>query len=214
MTTEAFASGTPCEDEGPVLGSGWWHALSFLLLISGAFFGWRLFAEASSASNSEQRRQIAMAIAILGPLPMTITIIQFIRLRRKLGTAQLFVPHRFFAMGFSGTATYLRPLRGGAAVREIEARLQCEEELEKGSGKNKKTYTKIVYDEQITPVSTPMMEQMRVQIPFRIPQAGPPSLLESRATIRWMLRLRLKMEGCPNTRSSFEIQVFPAVVKR
>lgn len=209
--SDAFATGHPLEDEGPVLGPGWWHAVSFLLFVGAAIVGWNLFQDGETLD--EQRRQILWTVVALAALPLTITIWRLVSLRRKLGNAQLFVPYRYMPMGYSGTATYMRPLRG-ATVRQIEARLQCEEELEKGSGKNRRTYTEIVYDEPLAPVTTPMMERMRVQVPFRIPEKGPPSMSVDRATIRWLIRLRLTMDGCPNTRSSFELQIEPVVLQR
>lgn len=212
MSSDAFAEGIPHLDEGPVLGSGWWYFVSLIVLLGGLFLGWQMYV--GSGTADDERRQIAIAIAVLFALPVALTIVRLILLRRRIGTAQLFVPHQFLPLGFNGTATYMRPLRGGAVLRQIEAHLQCVEWLEKGSGKNRKTYKAIVYDEPITPVTTPMMERMRVQIPFRIPEQGPASLMDSRAGIRWLLKLRLKMDGCPNTRSSFEIHVFPVVVKR
>jgi hypothetical protein len=36
----------------------------------------------------------------------------------------------------------------------------------------------------------------------------------SEAKITWWLRLRLNMIGCPNTQSSFAIDVDPTVVRR
>ena len=66
----------------------------------------------------------------------------------------------------------------------------------------------------LAPVVTPMMEQVRVQIPLRIPKEGAPSFWSERARIEWWLRLRLRMRGCPNTESSFQIEVLPAVVER
>jgi hypothetical protein len=92
--------------------------------------------------------------------------------------------------------------------------MQCVETLVKGSGKNRRTFTAIVYDEPATTVPTPMMEQMRVEVSFRVPESGPPTLDESRLGIRWRIRLRLKMDGCPNTQSSFDVTVIPVVVKR
>jgi hypothetical protein len=206
--------GYPVSDSGPVLGPGWWYLIVIIFLAGGAFGYWIIFSDLTAVPEDAAGQRIAAAVLLIGLLPLVFTIVQAVRLFRRLGRAKLYLPHTVFPMGFSGTVTYLRPLRGGAAIEAIEVRLQCEEVLEKGSGKNKRTYKKVVYDEPITPVTMPMMDLMRVQIPVRIPETGPPSLDQYRAQINWWLRLRLKMQGCPNTRSSFEVEVHPAVVKR
>lgn len=191
-------------DEGPILGSGWIHMFSTVLLIVSWFFGFRLL-------RGDPR--LAGALLIGGAIPAAITILQFVRLRRSLGTAELQLKDAVVPLGWSGSVTYVRPLRG-ATVRSIEARLQCEERAAKGSGKQRKEWSEIVLDEPLTPQSSPMLEQLRVQIPLRIPPTAPPSLYESDAQIVWWVRLRLRMSGCPNTRSSFRLQVIPAVVER
>jgi hypothetical protein len=206
--------GYPVSDSGPVLGPGWWYLIVILFLAAGLFGFWIISPGLTASSEDPAGRRIAMALLTIGVLPLLITIVQAVRLFRRLGRAKLYVPHSVLPLGFSGTVTYLRPLRGGATIEGIEVRLQCEEVLEKGRGKNKRTYRKVVYDEPITPVTMPMMDLMRVQIPVRIPESGPPSLDQLYAQINWWVRLRLRMRGCPNTRSSFEVEVYPAVVKR
>lgn len=207
------AEGYPVSDSGPVLGPGWWYLIVILFLAAGLFAYWIIFGANALPEDSSGRR-IAASLLVICVLPLLFTIVQAVRLFRSLGRAKLFVPHSVLPLGFSGTATYLRPLRGGATIEEIQVRLQCEEVLEKGSGKNKRTYKQVVYDEPVTPVTMPMMDLMRVQIPLRIPESGPPSLDVYRAQINWWVRLRLKMRGAPNTRSSFQVEVYPAVVKR
>jgi hypothetical protein len=206
--------GYSVSDSGPLLGPGWWYLIVVIFLVAGGFGAWIIFADPTVFGDQVMGRRIATAILVIALLPSLLTIVQAVRLFRRLGRARLYLPHTMLPLGFSGTVTYLRPLRGGAAIEKMEVRLQCEEVLVKGSGKQKKTYRQVVYDEPITPVTMPMMDQMRVQIPLRIPEPGPPSLDESRFEINWWLRLRLKMQGCPNTRSSFEVEVYPAVVKR
>jgi hypothetical protein len=206
--------GYPVSDSGPVLGPGWWYLIVILFLAAGGFGFWIIFSDPTAFPEDASGRRIAAAVLLIGLLPLLFTMVQAVRLFRRLGRAQLYLPHSILPLGFSGTVTYIRPLRGGATIEKIEVRLQCEEVLEKGSGKNKRTYKKVVYDDPITPVTVPMMDRMRVQIPVRIPESGPPSLDQYRAQINWWLRLRLKMQGCPNTRSSFEVEVYPAVVKR
>jgi len=83
-----------------------------------------------------------------------------------------------------------------------------------GGGRGRRENKQIVFSEVLAPVVTPMMEQLRVQIPLRIPKEGAPSFRSERARIEWWLRLRLRMRGCPNTESSFQIEVLPAVVER
>jgi len=192
------------QDEGPILGSGWIHMFSTLLLIVSWFFGFKLL-------RGDPR--LAGVLLIGGAIPAAITILQFMRLRRSLGRAELQLKDAVVPLGWSGSVTYVRPLRG-ATVRSIEARLQCEERAAKGSAKQRKEWSEIVLDEPLTPQSSPMLEQLRVQIPLRIPPTAPPSLYESDAQIVWWVRLRLRMSGCPNTRSSFRVQVIPAVVER
>ncbi len=187
-------------DEGPVLGPGWLHFTSTMILIFGVVFAVKFWREEPRASR----------IVLAGSLiPGAMTVIQVIRLKRSLGTAELSV-NEVIPLGWSGTAVYLRPLRG-ATVGGIEARLQCDEIVVKGRGNKKKERRAVVLDQPLTPVATPMMEQLRLQIPLRIPATGPPSIDVRDARTEWWVRLRLRMEGCPNTRSSFCIAVLPAV---
>ena len=191
-------------DEGPVLGSGWIHMFSTLLLVVSWFFGFKLL-----------RGDPRLAVALLagGAIPAALTVLQLMRLRRSLGRAELEMKDAVIPLGWNGSVTYVRPLRG-ATLRSIEARLQCEERASKGSAKQRKEWTELVLDEPVTPQSSPMLQQLRVQIPLRIPPTAPPSLFEPDARIVWWVRLRLRMAGCPDTRSSFRVQVVPAVVER
>ena len=191
-------------DEGPILGSGWIHMFSTITLVICWFFGFRLL-------KSDPR--LAGALLAGGALPAAITILQFMRLRRSLGKAALQVNELPLPLGWSGSVTYVRPLRG-ATVQSVEARLQCEERARKGRGKQQKEWTEIVLDEPLAPQFAPMLEQLRVQIPLRIPPTAPPTMWQTDAEIVWWVRLRLRMSGCPNTRSSFQVQVAPAVVER
>jgi len=130
-----------------------------------------------------------------------------------LGTADLEMKDEFIPLGFSGSVAYVRPLRN-VEVQQIEVRLQCEEWIVKGRGKSRRDFRQIVFTEVLTPIVTPAMEQLRVQIPVRIPKEGPASFWSDEARSEWWLRLRLRMRGCPNTESSFELEVFPAVLER
>src|SRR5712691_5502008 len=111
-------------DHGPVLGSGWIHFAATIVLIVGIIF-------AISWWKNPPMRQAALIILGISVIPWLITIFRLVRLRRALGTADLHFDDSV-PLGFSGTATYVRPLRG-AELRAIEARLQCEEEIVKGS---------------------------------------------------------------------------------
>jgi hypothetical protein len=212
MNSDPFAgvAGYSRTDEGPIYGSSWWFGASLIGLIIGSIAAWGLFFD---RPVSEERRQMAVVIFVAAALPLTVTVVQVVRLLRKIGRARLFLEHDSLPLAYKGTATYIRPMRG-ASLRRIEARLQCKEELTKGSGKSKRIYTAVVFDEMITPMVTPGMEQLRVQLPLRIPERGPASLFETRASIEWYVRLRLEMDGCPDTRSSFQLSVLPALVKR
>ena len=97
-------------------------------------------------------------------------------------------------------------------MRSIEARLQCEEHVQKGSGRNHREWRQVVVDEPLAPQTAPYLEQIRVQIPLQVPASGPATFYYTDNEITWWLRLRLEMDGCPNTRSSFKIVVVPAVV--
>ncbi|MGZ4808931.1 MAG: hypothetical protein ACXV7D_06325 [Thermoanaerobaculia bacterium] len=197
------------EDDGPILGAGGWHLASCLLLIFGI-----IVAVAMWKRHDHDLQRIAIGIVAVCAIPIATTIFRLTRLLKKIGRAELMLPSEYLPLAFSGTATYVRPLRGGAALESVEARLQCEEELTKGKGKNQRTWNKVVHDEELKPVPAAMMNEIRVQIPFRIPETGPPSINTKGAVTRWVIRMRLRMRDCPNTRSSFVLDVFPAVVKR
>ena len=189
-------------DNGPVLGSGWIHMFATIFAVVGivvAFLTWK----------NPDTRNIGLIAVGVGLIPWAINGYRLWRLRQALGPADLKLDD-FVPLGFSGTATYSRRMQG-AELRSVEARLQCEEEIERGGGKNKTRVTKIVHDEVLTPAVTPMMERIEVRVPIKIPPTGPPTFWCSTAQTKWWVRLRLKMGGCPNTASSFEIQVVPGV---
>jgi hypothetical protein len=191
-------------DNGPVLGSGWMQGLALIILAMGGIVLYATFKDPQFRSIG----LIAMGVALV---PAAFVAYRFWRLRRALGIADLKFDDPV-PLGFSGTATYFRPLRG-AEVRSIEARLQCEEEIVRGGGKNKTRVKKIVHDEVLTPAMTPAMERIEVRIPLKIPATGPASFWCETAQTKWWIRLRLKMSGCPNTASSFEIEVAPGVAQ-
>lgn len=192
-------------DYGPVLGSGYIHLASTIVLGLGIFLAYQLW-------KNPLTRQIGLIILAVSVIPAAITIFRFVRLRRALGAADLHFDESV-PMGFSGTATYDRPMRG-AELRSIEARLQCEEEVVRGGRKQSKTIQKVVYDEPLTTAVTPAMERLEVRIPVKIPAIGPSTMWCPSAKITWWIRLKLRMAGCPNTASSFQIQVLPAVLQR
>ena len=193
-------------DRGPILGAGGIYLFLSAVTLLGVGAGWAWLDDPSMRWASP----IAFAVAVV---PWAITLYRYKRLRSALGEADLHLDDSI-PMGYSGTATYFRPLRGGAQLRAIQARLQCEEEVIKGSRNKNKQVRKIVYDEEVTPSVSPAMERLEVRLPLRIPPTGPPTIWFSEARITWWLRLNLKMSGCPNTASSFEITVLPAVYER
>ncbi len=196
---------SPREDHGPVLGSGFVHLAAIALLGFGIVFVW------ASWSNRMMHQPALIVLAVCA-LPSAITLFRLWRLRKAIDTADLHIDDPI-TLGFSGKATYFRPLHE-ATLRQIEARLQCEEVVVKGSGKNKREIRAVVHDEALAPATVPMMEQIQAQIPIRIPPTGPASFSEEEARVVWWIRLRLRMEGCPNTESSFQIEVLPAVAER
>lgn len=189
-------------DNGPVLGSGWMPTLAVIILVAGGIVLYATF-------KMPEFRSIGFAAFGIGLLPAAFVAYRFWRLRQALGEADLKLENPV-PLGFSGNATYFRPMRG-AEIVSIEARLQCEEQIVRGGGKNKTRVTKIVHDEVLAPVVTPMMERMEARIPVKIPATGPASFWCSTAQTKWWIRLRLKMRGCPNTASSFEIEVVPGL---
>jgi hypothetical protein len=192
-------------DNGPVLGGVWMQSLAFFILATG---GMALFVAYKNPQFTDVRLIGLIAIGV-GIVLVAFIAYRFWRLRQVLGTADLKFDE-LVPLGFSGTATYSRPKRG-AELRSVEVRLQCEEKIERGSGKSRTHVTKIVHDEVLTPMVTPMMERLEVRIPVKIPATGPATFWCETAETKWWIRLRLKMSGCPNTASSFEIQVVPGV---
>jgi hypothetical protein len=192
-------------DNGPVLGSGYIHMFATIIAIAGVVV---LFV----TGKNPDLRNIGLIAVVVGLIPWAINAYRFWRLRQALGPPDLKLDDPI-PLGFSGNATYFRTMHG-AEMRSIEVRLQCEEEIVRGGGKNKTRVTKIVHDEVLTPAITPMMERIEVRIPLKIPATGPPTFWCSTAQTKWWVRLRLKMSGCPNTASSFEIAVAPGIAQR
>lgn len=121
-------------------------------------------------------------------------------LRNKLGKARLFVPYEAVPLGYEGVVTYVRPLRGGAGLRSIDVRLQCEEQLiqEKtnadGDGYVKSINKTVVIDEPVAAALIPMADELRVEIPVRIPESGPSSLFEERNSLHWYVQRKNVIE--------------------
>ena len=191
-------------DEGPMFGKGGMQISSIVILIMGWIAGFGVIGD---------NPRLGAAILVASAIPAAIVGLQVYRLFRRIGRAQLLVNDERVPLGWSGTFTYVRPLRG-ATLRQIEARLQCEEHVETGSGRSHREWREVVVDEPLAPQPAPMLEELRVTIPVRIPAAGPPSFESTGNHIVWWVRLRLVMDGCPNTRSSFRIDVAPAVVSK
>ena len=194
-------------DDGPIAGNPIWYSLTFALVVFGVLF-------AMGTRNYENFRQLGITVAIACAIPFALMILRVVRLLQKIGRATLTTPHEYVPLGFTTTATYARPMREGVAAEAIEARLQCEERVTVGSGKNRRTVTTVVHDEELKPVVTPAMNELRVQIPIRVAENLPPTIWDKVAEVRWVVRMRLRMRGCSNTRSSFKIDVLPVVVKR
>ena len=192
-------------DNGPVLGSGWIHMFATLTAVAGIVLAFGLW-------KNPDLRNIGLIALGVGLIPWLINGYRLWRVRQALGPADLDLDDRV-PLGFSGTVTYSRRMQG-AELRSVEARLQCEEEIVRGGGKNKTRVTKVVHDEVLTPTVTPMMERIEVRVPLKIPATGPATFWCSTAETKWWIRLRLKMSGCPNTASSFEIEVVPGLAQR
>jgi len=201
------------EDHGPVLGSGWIHLAASVLLVLGGVMAYSFFDNAAKSADPALMRRLGTIALLVGILPWAISGYRLFRVRRSLGTADLDLKEERMPLGFSGNVVYFRPLRN-AEVQQIEVRLQCEEWIVLGGGRGRREKKHVVFSEVLTSIVTPTMEQVRVQIPLRIPKEGAPSFWTGRARIEWWLRLRLRMHGCPNTESSFQLRVLPAVVER
>ena len=189
-------------DDGPMLGSGWLPMMASILLLVGLFVGYNVL---------KVDRRVGAAIMVGSAIPVAIYAIQLTRLFRALGRAKLQVSAELLPLGWRGTVNYVRPLRG-ATVQSIDVRLQCEEHVVRGSGRNRHEWRRVVIDEPLSAPLAPMFEQIQIQIPLRIPTSGPPTFYYADNDINWWVRLHLKMEGCPDTRSSFKLTVVPAVV--
>jgi hypothetical protein len=199
-------------DEGAVVGPEWWLSTVISVFIAGLILS--IFILANKTIEPETRYTIAGGLFVIFAMPFAVTMVQVVRVRRALGEATLLIPHPSLPLGFSGSATYGRPMRSGARVRRIDARVQCREELVKGHGRSERTFKATASDEPATAVITPDTDTMIVNVTFRIPETGPATFDEKRMSLRWVLRLELLMEGCPNTQSLFELNVIPAVVRR
>src|SRR5438132_8612751 len=139
-------------DYGPVLGSGFIHLAAIALLGFGIVFVW-------ASWSSRIVRQPALIVLAVCALPSAITLFRLWRLRKAIGTADLHIDDPI-PLGFSGKATYSRPLRE-ATLSQIEARLQCEESVVKGRGRHKRESRAKVHDAGLTRVTVPRSQQTR-----------------------------------------------------
>ena len=211
MSSVAFAprDGYSRPDQGPVGGDGTWYFASFLVA---AIAGFITFAAWDHVDG--QIHTAMVAIVALCVLPFAFLLYRTIQVLQKIGRAELTTPYESLALGLPVTAVYTRPLKADVTVESVEATLQLVEKVTRGSGKNKKTFTAVAREEPITLVTRPSPNQLRIDVPIRIPESGPPTAVFDDVELRWWVRMRLRMRGCPHTRSSFEINVLPAVVKR
>jgi hypothetical protein len=199
-------------DEGAVVGPAWWFSTVIACFLVGLVMTIIILAD-RAIEPAIRYRNAGWLFAIV-TIPFALTMVQVFRLRRALGEATLLLPHPSLPLGFSGSAIYERPMRNGARVREIHARVQCLEQLVKGRGRTERAFKATALDEPATTVITAETGEMDVTVTFRIPETGPATFDEDGMTLRWVLRLELLMEGCPNTQSLFELKVLPAVVRR
>lgn len=195
-------------DAGPVLGS---TALPFwsAMILFGAILIVILYKDSLGADGARRILLILLAASI----PLLLVLVQLVRLRRAMGTAELLVDSWVTLMGQKQTVIYRRPLRGDASVDKLEVSLECQESVTHGKGRSRRTTTAVVTRRQITPTVLRVPQQLLVQIPLQFDRSGPPSIDIPDHRVEWWLRLSLKMSGCPSTRSSFEIQVPPEYVE-
>jgi len=196
-------------DQGPIAGSGTWYFLAFLLgfIATSAAIGMWDHVE-------PDRHVLLVAGPLLCAIPFAFLTFRAIQVLRKIGRAELTTPFESLALGLPVTAVYTRPIKGDATLESVEASLQLQETVTKGSGKNKKTFTAIAQEEKLAPVTRSSPNQIRIELPIRIPETGPPTAMVDGVELQWVVRMRLRMRGCPHTQSSFELNVLPAVVKR
>jgi len=208
-SVDSFGSEKPrLSDAGPVLGSTAWPFWSAMILFA-AILIVILYKDSFGPDGARKIILILLAASV----PLLLVIFQFVRLRRAIGTAELIVDSWITLLGQKQTVVYRRPLRGGATVEKLEVTLECQESVTHGSGRSRNTKTEVVSRREITPTVLRVPEQLHVQIPLQIDRSGPPSIDIPDHRVEWWLRLSLKMNGCPSTRSSFEIQVPPEYVE-
>jgi hypothetical protein len=186
------------KDQGPKGAPGCVYIGASLML----FFG---IAMACNFAGDPQRWRVGVILLAVSALPFAIIFFRRIRLRRALGRAELHLEAPIHP-GFSGTARYVRPLRG-AELKSVVVRLSCEKRVTKHFGRIWIPTTRVLYEETITPQVTPSAERIDIKIHLHIPPSGSRSMTTDYETIIWWLRLRLEMSGCPNTSSAFAIEV-------
>ena len=212
MSSATFAAqreGFSRTDEGVIADRPELFFFAFCLIVIGAIlaFSWH--------NNSDpELRRIGYIAPFAGAVPFAFLVFRSVMVIRKIGRAVLITPYDSVPLGSATNATYVRKLTEGVSVESITARLQCEERVKVRSGKNKNELIEVVRDEELKPVIIPAMGELRVQIPIRIPEDGPPTLWETFAKTRWVVRMKLRMRGCANTNSLFVVEVLPVVVKR
>lgn len=195
-------------DAGPVLGGAAWPFGSAMLLF-GAIVSVIMYKDKFGPGAARTITLILLAASI----PLLLVIVQLMRLRRAIGTAELFVDSWITLLGQKQTVVYRRPLRGNATVDKLEVSLECQESVTHGSGKSRNTKTEVVSRRAITPIVLRVPQQLHVQVPLLIDRNGPPSIDIPDHTVEWWLRFSLTMNGCPDTKSSFEIHVLPEYVE-
>ena len=196
-------------DQGPIAGGGTWYFLAFMLLLLATVAAFAMWDHVTP-----DRHLMLVVVPVLCAIPFAFLVSRATQVLRKIGRAELTTPYESLALGLPVTAIYTRPIKGDATLESVEAWLRLEEKVTRGSGKNKKTFTAIAQEQTLTPVTKASPTQIRIDLPIRIPDAGPPTALVDGVELQWMLHMRLRMRGCPHTRSSFELNVLPAVVKR
>jgi hypothetical protein len=198
VTSPAGHEATNTKDQGPKGAPGCVYIGATLLL----FFG---IAMACNFAGDPQRWRVGVILLAVSALPFANIIFRRIWLRRALGRAELHLEAPIHT-GFSGTARYVRPLRG-AVLKNVTVRLSCEKQVTKHFGRIWIPTTRVLYEETIKPQVTPSADRIDIRIPLHIPPSGSRSMTTDYETVIWWLRVRLEMSGCPNASSAFAIEV-------
>lgn len=131
--------------------------------------------------------------------------------RRKLGPVDVQLSTEEVRAGEAVACTIRFRPRVEAELKEATIELKAKEEVTKGSGKNRRTYTEVVHDENVTLATDRRVmadEGVVLEGKLQVPTTASPSFYAPDNTLEWLFVIHLNLRGWPDWKREFPVEVF------